>query len=339
MQSILPSAIVTSQWTPIVAVVASVLCALQLVATIKSTFVVQKKHVSDVPKRCKTDDGYKEKVTAYVFVSRSISISGSPFSTKLTAYLRLAGIPHIVKEADFEKAPKNKVPYIDHAGSFFGDSQLIIRYLENTYDVSAMARAALKELKGAKKAFVPFDLLTPTQQGISDCVRLACETELYWALSGIRWAGDCGIGKKETLWEATKAAYFEMIPAFIRGIITAMIRVSVLRDAWGYGLIRHSPEDQLYLASRVVHSLSNLLGDKDFFLGDFPAECDCTAFGALECCLDDSRWPNPLTDMIRRDCPNLVNYVARFRKIVFPDVDPSALMPGSREGGVPIKRK
>lgn len=337
--TVLPTAIVESNWTPVVAVVSTALCVVLLVLNLRSLFVVPYKVGESVPTKCAKEDGYKEKVVAYVFKSATSTISGSPFSTKLTAYLRLSGIPHIVKEAQFENAPKGKVPYIEHAGSFFGDTQLIIRYLNNTYDIAEMATAALKDLPGLKKAFVPFDNLPAADQAISETIRLTCETELYWANSGVRWAGKLGIGKKESLWTATREAYFGDMPAVIRQLLTPMIRVGLLRDAWGYGLLRHSPEDQLYLASRAVRSLSTLLGDKAFFLGDFPAECDCTAFGALEGCLDDSRWPNALTDLIRAECPNLVDYVARVRRTVYPDVQPSDPRPASRETGTPIKKK
>lgn len=335
----LPAFIVESKWTPVIAVVSSVLCVLQLGLTLKATFVVNHKEIEDVPKKCLKEEGYKEKVTACVFKSASPSISGSPYSTKLTAYLRFCGIPHVVKEAQFEKAPKNKVPYIEHAGSLFGDSQLIIRYLDNTYDVAEMSVVALRDLKGLKKAFVPFANLSTIDQARSDAIRLTCETELYWALCSIRWSGKSGIGKKESLWAATCEAYFGAIPAFIRYLLTPMLRVSVLKDAWGYGLARHSPDDQLYLALRAARSLSLQLGAQAFFLGDFPSECDCAALGALECCLDDSRWPNALTDCIRRECPNLVDYVARVRGIVFADVAPSDAMPGSWTGVTPLKKK
>jgi glutathione S-transferase len=337
--SIVPAVILESKWTPVVAIAATALCVVQIVASWRSTFVVSHKKVDNVPKRCDKEDGYKEKVVAYVFKSVTPTISGSPFSTKLATYLRFAGIPHVIKEAQFEKAPKNKVPYIEHAGNFFGDSQLIIRYLDNTYDVATMASAALRELGGLKRGFVAFDKLSAADQAICDVVRLTSETEIYWAIHSVKWAGKSGIGKKESMWTATRDAYFEHAPAVIRILLTPMIRVGALKDAWGYGLMRHSPEDQLYLACRAVRSLSTLLGDKAFFLGDFPAECDCSAFGALECCLDDSRWPNALTDYVRKECPNLVEYVARVRKMVFPDVAPSDPRPASRETGTPIKKK
>jgi len=303
----------------IIAVISTSLCALFIFYFVKSTFFLDRKTTADVPKECSPDD-YKKVVEVYLFKGPGISLSGSPFSTKLSTYLRLTGIPHTVQEADFEKAPKSKVPYIKHGDTFFGDSQLIIRYIENSFDVKSMAAEAADELGLKHKPFVPYNNLKPKDRAMSDLIRLTCEGELYWSLSIIRWGGEHGMGRREELWEMTKQCYFDKIPSPIRNIITRMIRVNVLRDAWGQGLIRHSPSDQLYLTKRALQSLSSLLGDKYFFLGAYPAECDCIAFGTLDCFLDDSRWPNEVTDFINSECTNLVDYVARIRSSVFPDV-------------------
>lgn len=321
-----------------VAVGAITLCLLQASYFIKSTFFVPNKHVADVPCKCRSEDGYKESVTAYVFDGPGAGISGSQFSTKLAMYLRLAGIPHKIKLAQFEKAPKGKTPYIEHDGATFGDTQLIIRYLENTFDLSKMAANVAKE-NGTTHAFVPFYALAPQDQAMSDLIRLMCEGELYWAAGLIRWGGEFGIGQDEKHWRTTCEMYFKMIPAFIRGILTSMIRVSFLRDAWGQGLVRHSPNDQLYLAQRALKSLSTILGKKMFLLGESPSECDCCAFGCLEACLEDALWPSALSEYVRNECPNLVEYVTRVRALAFPDVLPSDLRPASKESCIPYPRK
>ena len=321
-----------------VAVGAVTLCLLQVSYFIKSTFFVSNKHVADVPSECRNKDGYKKLVTAYVFDGPGRGISGSQFSTKLTMYLRLAGVPHAVKLAQFEKAPKGKTPYIEHDGETFGDTQLIIRYLENTFDLPKMA-ANVAKANGTAPVFIPFSALSPEDQAVSDLIRLTCEGELYWAVALIRWGGVFGIGQSEVHWIKTCEAYFMAIPSFIRGILTSLIRVSFLRDAWGQGLIRHSPNDQLYLAQRALKSISTILGKKKFFLGDAPSECDCCAFGCLENGLEDTTWPSALSVYLRNECPNLVDYVARVRALAFADVLPSDLRPASKESYIPYPRK
>ena len=209
-----------------------------------------------------------EKITAYVFQGSGVSVSSSPFSTKLTMFCRLAGIPHVVKEADMQRAPNGKVPYIVHDGNCVGDSQLIIRYMENTFNIKNTAKSVIDKNTYSgllKHPYVCYDNLNPKDQAICNMVRLMCEGELYWGMCGMRWLGKLGMGKSETLWHNTIASYFEAIPAFIRPVIVAMVRVSVHNDAYAQGLARHAPEDQMLFIKRDIKSLSSLL-DKKFLV-------------------------------------------------------------------------
>ena len=229
-------------------------------------------------------------------------------------WLGFTGIPHEIKEADYDKAPKSKIPYIEHDGNVLGDSQLIIRYLENTFNVSKMSG-----LDGTKNPFVPFAKLSAADKARSELIRILCEQDLYWGILLLRWGGKAGICKDEKAWYGTAENFFDAIPAAIRGIITSMIRVDVFRDARGQGLIRHSPDDQLYLMKRSVDTLSTSLGNQTY-IGASPSECDCIAFGTIDCLLDDSHWPNELTDYLRENCPNLVRYHRAIRHSVFEDM-------------------
>lgn len=315
----------------------SILCGLligQTLHLINKTFHLPKHKPGNVVSVGKATC-ISEPVAVYVFRGSGQTVSSSPFSTKIISYMRLAGIPHIVHLADPMKAPKKKVPYIVHDGNTIGDSQLIIRYLENTFNVRPMA----KQIETSKEygtllisgnPFVPFDDLSPENRATSDMVRLLCEQELYWGLVSCRWFGEQGIGKSEILWKNTIKSYFMDIPAFIRPTLTSMIRASLWQDAWGQGLVRHSPDDQIYLTKRALSALNITIGDKRFVLGAFPAECDCIVFGTLQSLLDDSNWPNVITEFIKEDCKNLVRYMITIRKDLFADMPPGTLLPPSR---------
>jgi hypothetical protein len=313
----------------------------------------------------------------------------------------MSGIPHTVMLADLGANPKGKIPYIKHGGKLIGDTELIIRYLENSFDVKAMAAKAKSAYTGAT-AFVPFDDLSPSDQAISDLVRLTCESELYWALVSIRWLGAVGISASEENWYTAARNYFGDLPLALRLVFVPMIRANVAKDArYGvilvlyfnakvvlhvssacpllacciyylvsipysprlllisyrsrhscsssyciycrsYGLARHSPKDQLYLAKRAVKALSTILGHKPFFLGSFPTECDCAAFGVLQnIYLEKETWPNPLADYIHTECPNLADYVHRLFNIYFPECDPKTwtekIPSGKPEGALILK--
>jgi glutathione S-transferase len=238
------------------------------------------------------------------------------------------GIPHVIKEADHNEAPKSKVPYIKHDGHLLGDSQLIIRYLENTFNVSKMSYlGGVKNKNKNKHAFTPFAKLSATERAHSELIRILCEQDLYWGILSVKWGGKGGICRSESAWHNTVESSFQAIPAAMRGIITAMIRVVMLRDMWGQGLRRHSPDDQLYLMKRSVETLSTMLGSQTYMLGSFPSECDCIAFGTLDGLLDDSKWPNDLTNFITDSCPNLVRYHRAIRESVFGDMRVGDEMP------------
>jgi glutathione S-transferase len=256
-----------------------------------------------------TDDN---KVYAFVFKGSGKSISSSPFSVKLSSYLRLTGIPHVIQEADVMKAPKGKVPYIKHHGACIGDSELILRYLENTFDVAAMSKAN-------KTGFIPYSDLSSTDKALCEMIRLTCEGQLYWALVSVRWLGFSGVSALESNWHATVASYFEAIPSLFRPAFTSMIRVSLYNDSRSFGLSRHSAKDQCYLIFRAIDALSTTLGEKPYFLGDFPAECDCIAFGSLQGLCEDDLWPNPISSYIRTNCPNLWNFNNRMRIALYRD--------------------
>lgn len=208
-----------------------------------------------------------------------------------------------------------------------GDSQLIIRYLENTFNVSSMSMNSIFNLGGSKNHFIPFAKLSSTERAQSELIRILCEQDLYWGILSMKWAGKEGICRSETAWHNTVDSYFQAIPVPLRGIITSMIRVDVLRDAWGQGLRRHSPRDQMYLMQRAVETLSVTLGKNTYMLGSAPSECDCIAFATLDCLLDDSKWPNELTTFVNDSCPNLVRYHRSIRLSVFQDVQVGDTLP------------
>ena len=76
---------------------------------IKLTFYMPKsKPEKDVPTKG-VSNGTNDTITVSVFKGSGTSISSSPFSTKMLSYLRLAGIPHIVEEGDFQKVRHREI--------------------------------------------------------------------------------------------------------------------------------------------------------------------------------------------------------------------------------------
>ncbi len=68
-----------------------------------------------------------------------------------------------------------------------------------------------------------------------------------------------------------------------------MIAGSLTSMAYNQGLGRHSEQEVLQIMTNCLRSLSKILKENKFLLGD-PSEVDCAVFGQLASCvfLDDS---------------------------------------------------
>ena len=196
----------------------------------------------------------------------------------------MSGIPHRIVDAMetgqcmSKNQQKGKVPVLEHAGAWIGDSQLIIRYLEGTFDVATMSANAVTRFPGTTQ-FVPYDLLTPEQQATCTMVRLTFEEFLYWGLLSNRWLGAVGMSEKEDNFHTTVDKYFGSLPSFVRVLLVPFYRAKMARDAWSQGLCRHSPADQLFLVQRAYRSLSTVLGRSPISWGISPPNVTVSPLG------------------------------------------------------------
>jgi len=67
------------------------------------------------------------------------------------------------------------------------------------------------------------------------------------------------------------------IPKFI----IPYIKYKVEQATWGHGIGRHSEEEIHELMRKNIESISTILGNKPFLLGDEPCEDDCALFGLM----------------------------------------------------------
>lgn len=103
-------------------------------------------------------------ITAYVAGPKFGLPDPSPFACKLVVLLKMSGLPFRTGIADFRKAPKGKIPYIDDGGSLIGDSTLIRWHLEKKYGIN---------FDGA---------LSETDKATAWAYEKLCEDHLYWVL-------------------------------------------------------------------------------------------------------------------------------------------------------------
>ncbi len=224
----------------------------------------------------------------------------SPFVLKVDAYLRVANID-FVREDDtmknLRKSPKDKLPFIDDGGHIVADSQIIIDYLE--------AKAGDKALD---------QWLSEEQKAINWLTTKAMDDHLYWCGIHSRWACD-------DTWPTIREAFFGGMPFPLKKIVPFMVQRDMKRSLMAQGTGRHSDAEIQAFVRRTMTSLSVVLGDKDYFLGERMSTLDISAFAFLA--------QNILVDLdnphvrIAREFANLVAYAERFHQQYYAVADQS----------------
>lgn len=218
--------------------------------------------------------------------------SASPFCTKALCMLKATGLSFQVDETpDPRKAPKQKLPVIEHDGHVIPDSEQIREHIEAAAD---------------------FDFnegLSAEQRGISRAVTRMLEEHFYFAVVADRWGNDAN-------WAHVKKAFFTDIPGIIRPFVTRMIRKQALGQLNGQGIGRHTEEERFDRARRDVISVRTILGDKPFMFGDGPTAADYTAVPMLRSSIA-TPVPTLLSDFIREDA-KIMAYLERGRAALYP---------------------
>lgn len=207
----------------------------------------------------------------------------SPFVLKIDVYLRMAGIKYnsIARADNLRKAPKGKLPFIIDGDQTIADSQFIIAYLQDKYNVDLDSN------------------LSEEQKSVAYHLGKSLDEDLYWCVVYSRWI-------REDTWPLIKEAFFSSMPFPLKQIVPPLARKGVRSALFKQGLGRHSDEEIMAVAQQSLQALSTILGDKNYFFGDKPCTFDATAYGVLAQ-LVSTTIDNPINDMAKQ-YDNLVNY-------------------------------
>jgi len=221
----------------------------------------------------------------------------SPFCLKLETYLRMTGVPYTARLADFRKAPKGKVPFIEEEGKMLGDSQLIIEHLKQKHGDALDARLSKEELA----------------QG--HILRRMLEESTYWHIIQERWASEEG-------WKSYKPIFLGIVPPVIGHVVVPGIRRKVIQALRAHGLGRHQPEEILALGKADVSAVATMLGDKPFLFGEQPTSFDAVVYAFIV-----SITAFPVDSPFKRftqEQRNLVRLVDHFQQRYFANWSPPA---------------
>jgi glutathione S-transferase len=227
----------------------------------------------------------------------------SPYCCKLETWLRITGIPYeVVDTSDPRRGPKGKLPFIEDAGVRIGDSSLIIEHLTRTRGVDPDAR-----LKASQRVS---ELL----------VQRTLEEHYAFIILYTHFVRAEG-------WRHTRAN-FDSVPAFVRPLVTSMVRGRMKKLLWSQGVLRHSDEQIIESGLRDWRAVVEVMSDGPFFFGEEPTGIDAIVFGALATTVL-TPIESPIRDFLRSQ-PACVAYAERMRARFFPEL----AIPSSREGRV-----
>ncbi len=216
----------------------------------------------------------------------------SPFVLKVNTYMRMANI-EFESIADFnnlKQAPKGKLPFIRDGETIISDSQFIIAYLQDKFQVNLDAK------------------LTDEQKGIAYLLGKSLDENLYWCLVYARWV------RKDT-WPQVKKAFFGDMPFPLKFIVPPIARMGIISALKKQGIGRHSDEEIKLISKQSFQALSDILGDKTYFFGDSASTFDATAFAFLSECIDVSL-KSEFNELACQHS-NLVNYCKNINAIYF----------------------
>jgi glutathione S-transferase len=211
----------------------------------------------------------------------------SPFVVKSQVQLKMAGIPYRFERARPQDGPKGKIPFIQVGAHRLGDSNFIRKHIEEHHGFDFDNR------------------LSTAERAEAWILERMIEDHLYFVLLHFRWMDDVNF-------EAGPAHFFDGAPEGVREAGRERVREYL----HGQGIGRHSHDEIAGLGARSLAALSNVLGDKPFFMGETPSGVDASAFGMLSGLLTSH-----FTGEVRRQAErhdNLVAYADRMMASYYP---------------------
>jgi glutathione S-transferase len=218
--------------------------------------------------------------------------TSAPFPLKLAAWLRMAGVPYEMVEAnDPSKGPKGKSPWIEWGATRMGDSTLIIEHVRQRLGIDLDAH-----LSDDQRA-----LATAVQRMLEEHYHQCFEHQLFF-----------GRGGAERL-ESFAAA----LPIPLRWLVPTVLKRAFAKQLFARGMGRHVEEVILRQGREDLDALAHLLGEGPYFFGDTPSSIDACIFGFLGVTIY-VEGANPLFRHAASH-PTLVRYCERMRSRYFPE--------------------
>ncbi len=218
--------------------------------------------------------------------------SCAPFPIKLESWLRLTGLPYkAIVENNVNKGPKKKSPWIEDDQVRMGDSELIIEYLKQKYNIN------------------PDQHMTPVEQATALAWQRMLEEHYHQVWEYFHFVAKEG--------KEASNDFFKQLPSMVRPLIKHVVCSGLEKQLYERGVGRHSYDEIVAMGISDINALANFLGDKYYFFGDTPVTFDTVAFAFISLTI----WTPNISPVHAHACSlqNLVDYCQRMGQRLFPE--------------------
>lgn len=231
-------------------------------------------------------------ITLYKFGPAFGLPDASPFCIKTELLLKMAGLEYDTNLKGFSKAPYGKLPYITDDGEVIADSTFIARHIANKHGHDFNAGLSARDA------------------GVGWAIAKLCDEQLYWVVVYDRWVPDHNF-------ENGPKNFFKPVPAPIRPVVTAMVRRATKKSLKGHGIGRLEADKIHDLGRMGVDAVADILGDRQYMLGDTVSLADASVYAMLHPMRSDM-FETPMAAYIKGKKP-LADYLDRMTGEWFPD--------------------
>lgn len=103
-------------------------------------------------------------------------------------------------------------------------------------------------------------------------------------------------------------------------LLLPLIKPQVMGKLKQIGIGNHTPEEIYQLTEDDIRSVSLILGNKKYIIGDEPCEDDCAIFGMLGQVVFGAPGSS-YERLVNGECRNIKEYCERIKENVWPDWD------------------
>ena len=179
----------------------------------------------------------------------------NPYGLKVFAFLKLAKLPFQHENIfDPSEAPRGQLPYIVDDGNHVGDSDSIIAYLIEKFQLN-------------------IDTALTASERTTDLMIRRTLDDLYWVMSYSRW-------KDPQFWPQFRDELRKTHSSLTISGLEAAQKYNFQRYHY-QGIGRYEPSDVYKRGLADLEVLASVIGDKRFLFGSEPTSIDAGVYGFL----------------------------------------------------------